>query len=199
MDLSTFHHIPLSCCCRMCLPTFHQPQVTHLGLQVDYNMSTLQVYRNMALRSIQEYHNLEVLSYAWLTNFPDTEYPSWIPRWDVPLIPVIPLRSFLYDASLESEPRLLSSSTSDSLVVQGLCVGSILRTDTVLTLGEASSDGHPHVEITCTTGQIDVRVKDNCAGSMAECRQLRLNSGNACKPRPSDSLRRLLRLPPTLA
>jgi hypothetical protein len=36
-----------------------------MDLKPDYNKSTYEVYRDLALQSLQQYQSLEVLCYAW--------------------------------------------------------------------------------------------------------------------------------------
>jgi hypothetical protein len=99
-------------------------------------MTTSEVYRQVALDSIQYYRNLEVMSYAWQTAHLNTSYPSWIPRRDIPIDDNTPLLPFLYDAAQGTFPRLQPSFRLNTLTVQGLNLGSIVETDTVLRFGD---------------------------------------------------------------
>jgi hypothetical protein len=97
-------------------------------------MTIYEVYRQVALDSIQCYRNLEVLSYAWQTAHLDASYPSWIPRWDININDWTPraLLPFLYDAARGTFPILQPSFEVNTLTIQGLNLGSIVETNTLL-------------------------------------------------------------------
>jgi hypothetical protein len=114
-----------------------------------------EVYRQVVLDSIKCYRNLEVLCYAWQTAHLDASYPSWIPRWNVNINDWIPraLLPFLYDAAKGTLPRLQPSFGVNTLTLQGLNLGPIVETDTLLRIeagqapaeysdGESSTDDY---------------------------------------------------------
>ncbi|CAI6337710.1 unnamed protein product [Periconia digitata] len=107
---------------------------THLKLQADYKMTTGEVYRLVALESIQCYGNLEVLTYAWQPRSGQDLYPSWIPRWN----PVnsqghwTNLLPFLYDAAKDTTPVLQPTIQKNIISLQGLNLGCIIEKSTVL-------------------------------------------------------------------
>lgn len=70
-------------------------------------MSTSEVYREVALRSIQQSNTLEVLCYVSLTEVHAAEHPSWVPRWDVATQAfTYSLPTFLFNASAGIIPKL---------------------------------------------------------------------------------------------
>jgi hypothetical protein len=94
-------------------------------------MSKLDVYRQVALYSIQHHRNLEVLNYAGHTDELAEYSPSWIPRWDSNIFEN-PLSPFLYNAAQRLPPMLRASTDLNCLIVQGLNMGSVERVSTVL-------------------------------------------------------------------
>lgn len=57
--------------------------VTRLGIQADYRMTTAQAYREVTVRSIQQYKSLEALCYIVPMHAQASDHPSWVPRWDL--------------------------------------------------------------------------------------------------------------------
>jgi len=98
-------------------------------------MSAKEVYRQVAVRSIQQYRNLTVLGNAWLDDTSD-DWPSWIPRWDRPgYSPRVGLQSdYNYNASGSIKPILVHSPREDSLILQGLCVDTIVQISPLFTI-----------------------------------------------------------------
>lgn len=96
-------------------------------------MSTYEVYRKLAMQSLQQYQNLETLCYAWQTAHYSSSWPSWIPRWDIPNNHMTPiLLPFLYNAARGSDLIYHFNSNPDSLSVQGLNLRSPIETTSVL-------------------------------------------------------------------
>jgi hypothetical protein len=102
-------------------------------------MTTYDIYRQVALDSIKCYNNLEFLCYAWQTAHLDISYPSWVPRWDHDTsvensdnLNSSPLLPFLYNTAGGTFPRLQTILSESTLHVQGLSLGQVLDTDTVL-------------------------------------------------------------------
>jgi hypothetical protein len=105
----------------------------HFDLRPDYNASTKEVYRQLALQALQQYENMEVLAYAWQTEHYDSSWPSWIPRWDIHNTHVLPLLlPFLYDASGNEKLGYQFNAASDSLSVRGLRIGHLTETTSTL-------------------------------------------------------------------
>ena len=105
-----------------------------LELQADYTLSKRDVYRQVAIQSLQRYNNAEVLCYAWQTSHHDVSWPSWIPRWDIYLFEenemvIIPL---LYDASQHSSLDFRLSLDYNILFLRGINLGTIVNTSTNL-------------------------------------------------------------------
>lgn len=100
-------------------------------------MNTCEVYRKVALDSIRCYCNLEVLCYAWETAYRDEFNPSWIPTWGVTnnFNNYAPLLPFLYNAAGGTSPRLQPTSEKTTLILQGLYLGPIVKTCSVLRFG----------------------------------------------------------------
>lgn len=100
-------------------------------------MSTYDVFRQVALNAIKYYGNLEVLSYAWQLRR-NVAYPSWIPTFGVVDndSSYEPMQSFLYHAAGKSSPIILQSTDSRALILQGLHIGSIVESGTILRLEE---------------------------------------------------------------
>lgn len=96
-------------------------------------MSTYDVYREVALRSVDQYQNLEVFCHAWQTAHWTSSWSSWIPKWDVPGSYQMPhLLPFLYKADFGSSFSYAFNSSTDSLLVQGNDLGTIAGTACVL-------------------------------------------------------------------
>jgi hypothetical protein len=93
----------------------------------------MEVYRDVALQSILQYQNLEVLHYAWSTAHYDYSWPSWIPRWDIPNTHCVPLLyPFIYNAGRNYRPMYDVQLKTDSLIAQGFVIGHIAQKDWVL-------------------------------------------------------------------
>ncbi|KAK6442553.1 hypothetical protein LTR95_001214 [Oleoguttula sp. CCFEE 5521] len=110
------------------LPPSLQDQVneTHLGIRADYNMTTLEVYRDVALRSIQR------------TSLDDLEFPSWILRWDLATVGGEPyFQPWLYNACAGRRP-ILSCPSASTLVLRGIRIDSVLRRKSTLPVGGKS-------------------------------------------------------------
>jgi hypothetical protein len=99
-------------------------------------MSTTEVYRQVALKSIQDYGSLDVMCYAWQTAHLDTCYASWIPRWDLTYwhknTSILP---FLYNATQGALPKLKSAVNENALILQGFSFGTITDIGSVLRFG----------------------------------------------------------------
>ncbi|KAH6642310.1 heterokaryon incompatibility protein-domain-containing protein [Boeremia exigua] len=56
------------------------------AISVDYSKSVAQVYTDTALEILRTNNNLEVLDHVANAedSEPDTEFPTWVPRWDLP-------------------------------------------------------------------------------------------------------------------
>jgi hypothetical protein len=109
-------------------------------------MTTFEVYRQVALDSIKCYGNLEVLSYAWQTAHLDASHPSWIPRWDMNTNDWTPraLLPFIYNATGGTSPRLQPSVEANTLTIQGLNLGPIMETNSLLRFaGEQTLGNYP--------------------------------------------------------
>ncbi|KAF2429311.1 HET-domain-containing protein [Tothia fuscella] len=105
-----------------------------LKLPIDYKTSTLEVYRQVVMQSLQTYNNAEALCYAAYTSCHDLSWPSWIPRWNIALqesekTTVIP---FLYNASQRSRFAFRLSHNQNVLSLQGIKLGTIVTTSTSL-------------------------------------------------------------------
>jgi hypothetical protein len=97
-------------------------------------MDTYAVYRRVAIQSLQNYNNAEVLCYAGQTSYHDISWPSWIPRWDIERVEenemgVVP---FLYDASQHSSLDFRLSLDSNTLFLRGINLGTIVNVSTNL-------------------------------------------------------------------
>ncbi|KAK0874261.1 hypothetical protein LTS02_000177 [Friedmanniomyces endolithicus] len=97
----------------------------HLDMAADYNLTVAEVYREVAIRSIQRYNTLEV--FWW-------DLPPEGTRHDIP--------SILYDASAGKYPEV-SSPSEKSITLRGVLVGSIATVQPVFPLASGgSSDSH---------------------------------------------------------
>lgn len=86
----------------------------------------LNVYREVAVQSIQLYGNLEVLCYAWETEPYDPLWPSWVPRWDICSGQGVPaLTPFLYDADRQHRAKFDVYYSSNTLKVHGFQIGTV--------------------------------------------------------------------------
>jgi hypothetical protein len=109
---------------------------THLNFRADYNMSTYEVYLEVALQSLKQYQNLEVLSYASQTAHPSQSWPSWIPRWDINSHPAPILLPFLYDAAKGANFEFSFDPDMHSLSVKGLNLDTITDTSSVIKIAK---------------------------------------------------------------
>ncbi|KAK1072171.1 hypothetical protein LTR74_002745 [Friedmanniomyces endolithicus] len=109
----------------------------------DYNMTVAEVYREVAIRSIQRYNTLEVFWYVDSVPAVCSRYPSWIPRWDLaPEGTRHDIPSILYDASAGKYP-VLSSLSEKSITLRGVQVGSIATVQPIFPLVSGDpSDSH---------------------------------------------------------
>lgn len=95
-------------------------------------MSTYEIYREVALQSLEQYQNLEVFCYAWQTQHHDVSWPSWIPRWTISNNWPNPiLLPFLYAASGIRDIDYRMDPNSSALQVKGLELGSITEVSPV--------------------------------------------------------------------
>ncbi|KAK3064820.1 hypothetical protein LTS18_003630 [Coniosporium uncinatum] len=67
----------------MAMPAFARGS---FPLEVDYNKSPLEVYRDVVYQWIKSEKNLFVLGYVEHAEGIDTVFPSWVPRWDSPAL-----------------------------------------------------------------------------------------------------------------
>lgn len=106
--------------------TTREPSSTHLNIKAAYRMTTLEVFREVAVRSIRHYGDLEVLGYAWNIAHQDLQWPSWIPRWDISNIRSVPKsQHILYNADRQHTARYHGVNASNSLAVNEIRVGAI--------------------------------------------------------------------------
>lgn len=107
----------------------------HLGIHVNYNLTTTELYREVAVRSIAQYGSLEVLCHAGLQQVHEFESPSWVPRWDLPglfQIHITPL--YIYKAS--ADKRLECSFTgASSISIRGIIIDLVLDSDVSFAFG----------------------------------------------------------------
>ncbi|TKA70324.1 hypothetical protein B0A55_09631 [Friedmanniomyces simplex] len=129
---------------RLCsLLTTNEAGSTHLDMLADYSMTASEVYREVAVRSIQQYNSLEVFWYVDSTPALCSLYPSWIPRWDLPSEGTrhdVP--SILYDASAGEHPSI-SSLSKEGITLRGVQVGSITRVQPVFPIGGENPSDSP--------------------------------------------------------
>lgn len=108
---------------------------THLGMQADYNMTTLEVYHEVAVRSIRQSGSLEILSYASPESARMSGQPSWIPRWDVDqnhLRNFTPPRHF---AASASKKAVLSHVSIKNIALRGIRLDQIQNSRAILPIG----------------------------------------------------------------
>jgi hypothetical protein len=108
--------------------------------RADYNLTTFEVHRLIALESIRSYHNLEILCYASRIPNVDEAHPSWIPRWNDTneTSTAYSLLAFLYNAASGRPPQTRFNAVNNSLTAQGLFLGTIVETNTHLRLEDVS-------------------------------------------------------------
>ncbi len=117
----------------------------HLDMVADYSLAVAEVYREVAIRSIQRYNSLEIFWYVDSVPAVCSRYPSWIPRWDLaPEGTRHDIPSILYDASAGKYPVVCSLSEK-SITLRGVQVGSIATVQPVFPLASGgASDSHDH-------------------------------------------------------
>ena len=135
-----------------------QNSASHLDLQPDYGLTTFEVYRDVALKSLHCYYSAEVLSYAWTTAHYDPAWPSWIPRWDINHRPMV-ARNFphLYNASKSRPIQFKQDGRSDVLYLKGLQLGTVSQASSVLRLPSLLGVANPwgdNEQIQCTLNSI---------------------------------------------
>ncbi|KAK1079868.1 hypothetical protein LTR33_006031 [Friedmanniomyces endolithicus] len=117
----------------------------HLDMVADYSLAVAEVYREVAIRSIQRYNSLEIFWYVDSVPAVCSRYPSWIPTWDLaPEGTRHDIPSILYDASAGKYPVVCSLSEK-SITLRGVQVGSIATVQPVFPLASGgASDSHDH-------------------------------------------------------
>jgi hypothetical protein len=99
---------------------------SHYDMQPNYYMNTFEVYREVALQSLRIGKNADVFAYACHASHPDTDWSSWIPRWNMPSardnVPLLP-SAFLAGGDTALDWAL--GDTAEVLQIRGLRVGTI--------------------------------------------------------------------------
>ncbi|KAI1094004.1 heterokaryon incompatibility protein-domain-containing protein [Rostrohypoxylon terebratum] len=115
------------------LPGGSDPEF-HFELEPDYMKTTSEVYRLVAIKSIQCRRDLEILSYVDHGPELNDTWPTWIPRWDRPCtVGMLDQLSQHFDAALVKEPKYSESvriplwSDDRSLTLSGIRCGIVRR------------------------------------------------------------------------
>lgn len=114
----------------------------HLGMRADYSRQTSEIYREVAIRSVQQCSSLEIFDYAGSDDSLkklSSDHPSWVPRWDLTdnYMPQ-PSASFLYDASAGTKLGL-SSMNHANILLRGIRLGKVSYADCVMPIGSQES------------------------------------------------------------
>ncbi|KAI8723093.1 HET domain-containing protein [Fusarium sp. LHS14.1] len=97
-------------------------------LYPDYRKSTVEVYSDSVAAAFMDMQNTDVLLYA-----PGTDHPSWVPRWDRPMLFRNPFRfgkALPWKPSLDSKPIWNIDAQSMVLALRGVLVDSIKVSET---------------------------------------------------------------------
>lgn len=89
----------------------------------DYSKTLLEVYRDSVEAAFRNFHNADVLLYVT-----GNEIPSWIPRWDRPMLFRNPFRfgnALPWKPTGDTEPEWSIDRRSNALTVRGCVVGKI--------------------------------------------------------------------------
>jgi hypothetical protein len=104
--------------------------ITH-GIELlypDYHKSAVEVYSDTVAAAFTDMQNTDVLLYA-----PGTDHPSWVPRWDRPMLFRNPFRfgkALPWKPSLDSKPIWSIDAQSMVLALRGVLVDSIKVSET---------------------------------------------------------------------
>lgn len=106
----------------------------HFELEPDYMKTTSEVYRLVAIKSIQCRRDLEILSYVDHGPELSDTWPTWVPRWDRPCtVGMLDQLSQHFDTALVKEPkysecvRIPLCSDDCSLTLSGIRCGIVHR------------------------------------------------------------------------
>ena len=107
------------------------PSLTPLAqLQVEYQKSHVEVFRDVVHFSLRDHHKLDALSFVQHIEGIPKQGPSWVPLWNeqaliAPLIPGNPPARPDWAASRGTEAPAQDPSSPDTLVLRGACLDTI--------------------------------------------------------------------------
>ena len=144
------------------------PFASHFKIKVDYDLSLLEVYRQIVIRSISEGSSLQVLSHAIEDQDKRKGYPSWMPVWHATSSRFTgPRRTYLFNASRGYGPQL-STYTDPSLIgLRGLVIGMVTGTNVNIKLQARKSQRHDSFGIVTTR----TRIRDTARLIVRDCWQ----------------------------
>jgi hypothetical protein len=105
------------------LSFFSHDTTTSFG-KMDYEASVQDVYKATVDLAIEVTKSLDVLRYVHHSGHLDSEYPSWVPRWDIwHMCPKFGILVWL--ASKDSKPKLTKAETINTLCPSGILFDSV--------------------------------------------------------------------------
>jgi Heterokaryon incompatibility protein (HET) len=106
----------------------------------DYSHSLVQVYRDFAIKMIERYDSLEILSFVQHNApLPPTgpDFPSWIPRWDIHTgVSILGRTTSDHIAATNRAPVITPSSDPAALIVKGIFLDQVELNTITLSKGD---------------------------------------------------------------